>query len=346
MRRISWGIALWVLCSAGAALACGWYSGTVEDELDNNADLFELISGQVPHHGELYWTAVLARARSALESRADDRKAKNDEAYALIQLGRFDEAETRLRSLESDGAYETLSNLGVLLKKTGRFEESAAFLQKALKLNPQGHLGLGDFYLMRVRFSELATERSPEKNFLNRPYEFAVDREMKALAVHDWAGEPLGNSEFKRLASLLKADAGFADAYLVLGDELVHRGQLNLALWSFVKAKALSHPRQDMLDARIALIIEHWREAASLRMSKRRNLRVEEPAQATEKIMNELRSMEARWRKVFGDTESALVAKGELPSFSTTSSALKTAKIATLRPKPVGLLGQPSRRSH
>ena len=113
----------WVVCGvlsvslAGVAVACAWDSNTIADELalDRGVELFDLISGQFPHHGDAFYEDQLARGRAALAANPDDWAARNDAAVALMKLRRYDESQVELEALLASDPqrYETLSNLGI-----------------------------------------------------------------------------------------------------------------------------------------------------------------------------------------------------------------------------------------
>ncbi|MEO1174210.1 MAG: hypothetical protein AAFX94_19495 [Myxococcota bacterium] len=328
MMKRSW-LLLLLMCVPADGHACGWYSNTVDDELQNNATLFELITGQVPHHGATYFTEVLRRANAKLMQDPSNPTAEMDRAYALLQLGDFENAE---RLLLATGAtnYQALSNLGVLTKKLGRYADSTEYLAKALAIRPEGHLGLGDYYLKRVRYSaSLSDQRRPRRNFLGHPYRLrkrAADspRLRKQLEIDSYVhGDPtLKKRELEKLKSLIKADRHFADAYFVLGDELVARGQLNLALLAFARAMSLGHPRPDQIEARAELIFGHWAGTLKTVYGRGKALSHERASDGLSAAARELSELSQKWEAEFDAAEAVLISRGHLPSFSETRSYL------------------------
>lgn len=175
--------------------ACAWDEDTLRDELETHADIFDLITGQFPHHGRMYYESRVETSLQILVDTPDDTSARNNLAVAYMQLGRYDEAAEELTRLEQalPDRYETISNWGVLEKKRGRYDEAAVRLQQALEIKPEGHLGLGDFYLREVRYMA-ALEKSPEEppnaNFLGELYELPRFESGEGLRIGRWRAGP------------------------------------------------------------------------------------------------------------------------------------------------------------
>ena len=91
-----------------------------------------------------------------LKKDPEDIEARNDLAAALMKLKRYGEAETDLLRIDSEhpDRYKTHANLGVLYKKTREFAKAAAHTKKALEIKPEGHLGLGDYYLRMLEWRQ------------------------------------------------------------------------------------------------------------------------------------------------------------------------------------------------
>jgi len=226
---------------------------------------------------------------------------KNDLAVAYIRLKKFDDAEKMLDALldEQPKSYYVHSNLGVLYKKKGDYGQAYEFIGKALKIKPEGHLGLGDWYLKRIKYSrDLVEGEKPEKNFLGEEYEFNMI---------DW------NSQFdqEKLAKLRKMifnDRHFADAYYVLGDVLLKKGDLGLASKAFMHAQVLEHPRQDIIDTKIKGIISHWKSAGRKHSSQ--------SVMLTD-FKEELEQSQ-KWLNSFLQTEKSLLNSGQFPNLELT----------------------------
>lgn len=116
------------LAIPASAIACMWTTDTVEEELAlRGTELFDLITGQFPHHGQAWYEAEVARTQTALKKDGNDDVARNDLAAALTKLGKHAEAKAEFEALlkKDPQKYETLSNLGVLHKKMGEFTKAA-----------------------------------------------------------------------------------------------------------------------------------------------------------------------------------------------------------------------------
>ena len=295
MMRWAFAMSAEVFLLQGIAGACVWDTDTLRDELQMNADILDLITGQFPHHGKGYYEARARRLEPKVRAGSTDVEVLNDLGVAYLKLGRFDESRRTFDRIEgiAPGRYETLSNLGVLEKKRGDFAAAAAFTEKALALRPEGHLGLGDYYLHMLRWQEKARKQRVTLNFLEVPYD-----------------APLHNRETKvdldRLQAFIRSDRTFADAFVVLGD-LLHnpmgRGDMNVALWSYVRALDLGHPRPDAIRSRIQGIFSHWSESAR----QRRGRRVKDMEAAIEGIRADL-ALARDWLTRFEEVEAELAA--------------------------------------
>lgn len=215
---------------AAAATACIWDRDTIRDETRALPQVFDLITGQFEHHGTGYYEARLADCKRFLGTDNVDVGLRNDMGVALLKLGRYEESLAVFRKLEAEDGkrYETLSNLGVLFKKMGRFQEATDYTERALAINPEGHLGMRDFYLKMLRWRAAvaaAPDALPDADFLGREY-----------SERGTNGFRLSDEDFERLLALIRSDKTFVDAYLVLGDDLRKRGHWNLAFWSWTRA--------------------------------------------------------------------------------------------------------------
>jgi len=107
------------------------------------------------------WAAVERYARAATEREATSADAWNNLAIGLEELGRTGEAETTYRrASEVDPRdYRALFNLGILLRKSARYDEAAAIQEKVLTRNPMhggAHFELGALYAGPLGNSERA----------------------------------------------------------------------------------------------------------------------------------------------------------------------------------------------
>jgi tetratricopeptide (TPR) repeat protein len=328
------GAILAILSSAGRLSACVWDSDTLRDELEIHADLFDLITGQFPHHGPAYYEARIRRCKPLLEASPGDTVVRNDLAVAYIKLGRFDEAQAELEKIEEikPGEYTTLSNLGVLFKKKGDFVRAAEFTKRALAIKPEGHLGLGDYYLKMLDWRASAWEPGtnkpayPENNFLGQPYRDFVSSHRVPVETPE---------DFERLQALIRSDFAFPDAFLVLGDVLWDRGDLNLALWAYIRARELGHPNPAILSTRISKIFDHWIKTADQFDSPGRV--VEGRIEGEARIASEIKSCGA-WLEAFQKTEAELVARGGEVDFAQVEAELARRNISRHRPADVGIV--------
>ena len=148
------GTRIVALVTAVIGMACVWDSDTLHDEMQTEADTFDLITGQFPHHGKAYYEARITRTLARLERIPGNRNLRNDLASAYLRVERFEDALREFEALrkEKPGEYKTLSNLGVLHKKMGNYARAFEYTAQALEIKPEGHLGLGDWYLKMLRF--------------------------------------------------------------------------------------------------------------------------------------------------------------------------------------------------
>jgi len=155
----------------GILLACLWDSRTLQEEIEINPDLFDLITGQFPSHSTAYYEARVKRLEPLIKKNPKNLEAKNDLAVAYIRLKQYKDAEKTLLELhkEKPGEYKYLSNLGVLYKKMEDFDKSIKYTNSALKISPEGHLGLGDWYVRMIKWRKNLKKlegKAPTKNFL------------------------------------------------------------------------------------------------------------------------------------------------------------------------------------
>ncbi|MEM7014536.1 MAG: tetratricopeptide repeat protein, partial [Verrucomicrobiota bacterium] len=152
-------ICLVFLAPLSFTFACLWDRDTLADEAKLRPEIFDVITGQVPHHGDAYYEARIKQLAGKTDQDDDPFLARNDLAVAYIRIREFDKAhEILTRNLaEKPGDYFTISNLGVLEKKRGNYSAAAEHIEKALSIRSEGHLGIGDWYLKMIEF-RAATE--------------------------------------------------------------------------------------------------------------------------------------------------------------------------------------------
>lgn len=311
------------LSLAAAASACIWDRDTIRDETRALPQVFDLITGQFEHHGTGYYEARLADCKRSLGTDNVDVGIRNDMGVALLKLGRYEESLEVFRKLEAEDGrrYETLSNLGVLFKKMGRFQEAADYTEKALAINPEGHLGMRDFYLKMLRWRATvaaAPETMPVADFLGREYA----ENLRGI-------QRLSDDDFERLLSLVRSDKTFVDAYFVLGDDLERRGHLNLALWSWSRALQLGHPATDRIRSRVKAVYDYWTRQGKGGMAH------SDADEALAAITKELETA-AGWQKIFETVEAEMVGANPNVQFEDVAAELTRRGIARVAPSEHG----------
>ena len=136
-----------------------------------------------------------------------------------------------------------------------------------------------------------------------------------------------------KLIPLIRADRTFADGVFMLGDLLRWR-HLNLALWAYVRARKLGHPRPHVIEDRIDGIFKHWRETVA--RSGWGTKSVEDQGKALAAIEADL-DRAADWLKQFEAVEAELVAAGGEVDFDAVSAEMKRRGITKMRPPERGV---------
>jgi len=171
-------------------------------------------------------------------------------------------------------------------------------------------MGLGDWYLKRIRYSKaLKKGVAPEVNFLGEKYstvEISHAKEMKL--------SPKRKQRAIYLKKMIHNDKDFADGYLVLGDFLWEAGDLNLALRAYIKASMLDHPNMKELNRRIDGVTKYLSRIQKGSAKEVRNREIN-------KFKEELKKVEA-WHAEFKEVEAAEVVKGNFPSLAESEAAM------------------------
>lgn len=136
--------------------ACIWDRDTLAMEQLRFPGVLAVVTGDFPRHSREYyeWRADTVGKQLAALSDADPQgpALRDDLAVALHKLGRHAEAvrvmEDSLRIVPD--RYETLSNLGTFTIYLGDLPASRAWLQKALRINPDAHFGREKYQLWLV----------------------------------------------------------------------------------------------------------------------------------------------------------------------------------------------------
>ncbi len=321
---MAYGTRAAVLVLAFFGLACLWDTDTLRDEMQTQADDFDLITGQFPHHGKAYYEARIRKSLEGLKRDPTNRELRNDLAAGYLRVGRYEEAVREFERLrqERPGDYQTLSNMGVLYKKMGEFGKAAEYTAQALAIKPEGHLGLGDWYLKMLRYRRDTTAVGagpPDANFLGTAYK-------------DFPSIRLNEGDYKNLQLLVRADRTFADALLVLGDYLHRERHLNLALWAYARAQELGHPHAREVDRRMEAVLAHWKQAVA-----HEGKPIESPKETIRGIQEDLRKA-AGWLGTFERTEAELVSAGAAVDFEAVERTMKAKGIGRFRPVNRGVL--------
>jgi len=239
-RRGALGILGLFGASLGMGRACLWDRDTLREEVLIRPTLWDLLSGQFPHHGNIYYQTRVSRLQKAGKL---DVLALNDLAVAHVRLKEFDEAWKALNAARKIAPehYETLSNMGVTAKKQGDFEKGADFISRALKIMPEGHMGLGDWYhkalVWRAEFEKATEADPPENNFLGENYVENFDDKNYGEGKKS-ANPPQLD---KRYEQLIRNDQTFADGFVLVGDALTRTGDLHLSFVAYTWAMMLQH---------------------------------------------------------------------------------------------------------
>lgn len=311
-----------LLTCVGIATACLWDKDTIADELQTRATQYDLVMGQFPSHGKAYYQKRISILEPEFNRGRISWDERNDLAVAYIRTEQFAKAfpilEGNLKTKPND--YHTLSNLGVFYKKTGDFTNAVVYMQRALQIKPEGHMGLGDWYLKRLEWSkryELGAGEKPDTNFLGEKYSATKLEWLMHNKVDDSVKQ-----RAQYLTKLIKNDRHFSDGYLVMGDLFWQIGDLNLAMRCYQHAGHLNHPNPEALVRRIDAIIYHW--DYKLYNEKQKVSKLEDRRAGQKKIfLTELKQVE-QWLSDFHAAEAQLVQLGKTPTFDETSARNKT----------------------
>ena len=217
------------------------YSRLDEKRITN--DLAYIVMGQFAHRSPEFYRFQAKEALSILIGDDSNFLARNDLAVAYIKLGNYHKAEDELKKNEElhPRKYETAANFGVLYKKKQDFAKAAEYIEKSLEIKPEGHMGLGDYYLKMCK--SLASD-DPTVNFLGVAYDAKAQENAE-----------IANKEY--LISLIKNDYMFADAYLILGDVLYLEGDYQLAALAYGRARYLGGSN---IYNKLNVLLKKWKQ--------------------------------------------------------------------------------------
>ncbi|MCM8540685.1 MAG: tetratricopeptide repeat protein [Lentisphaeraceae bacterium] len=208
-------------------LSCVNTSYSRLDEVAINDELVDIILGQFPHHGKAFYENEIKIKEAKLIETPNDFELRNDIAVAYLKLAKWKDAlfHFDLNENKYPSKYKTHANLGVMYKKMGEYEKAAFHIKKSLEIKPEGHMGLGDYYLKMIEWKHNYTQ-DQKTNFLGIPYNDSAHTAKVA------------NKEY--VITLIKNDYQFIDAYLVLGDILFEEKNYQLALRAYMRARTVN----------------------------------------------------------------------------------------------------------
>jgi tetratricopeptide (TPR) repeat protein len=138
-----WGFFLVLLVwSTTPLLACLWDYDTLMMENERFPETLELVTGKFLRHSKEFYEW---RVKDRTEKLAKESKASyyDDLAVAHEKLGNREKAIELMKEKDQKfpGLYETYANLGTFYLHGKQYTEGLAFIEKALKVNPNAHFG-------------------------------------------------------------------------------------------------------------------------------------------------------------------------------------------------------------
>lgn len=134
-------------------MACMWDYDTIEMEFEQFPGTLEIISGHFLRHSpEFYYWRIKDREQK-LQS-ADSLKWHDDIAVAYSKLGNDPKAIAITQPVleRFPERYESLANLGTFYIHNGQYQEGLAFLEEAVKINPDAHFGRERYQIALVEY--------------------------------------------------------------------------------------------------------------------------------------------------------------------------------------------------
>jgi tetratricopeptide (TPR) repeat protein len=310
-RLHPWPALLCLLVLSSSASACLWDFDTIRDEERGLPGVAEILSGRWERHSTFFYEQRAAKMKAQIEAHPTDLAAYDNLAVALEKLGDHDAAiDVMLRKESvSPGEYTTYANLGTFYLHKGDFENGAAYIRKALAINPDAHFGREYVQLKLAEYYHAATAR-PE---LLTTQDFFGNTDMGAYANRDgkWlfadkdenVVELPGNA-MEGVMGILRFGSGDSpELFLVLGEMLEGSSRrrppgehTHLAYRAYLRAVELKHPRSDAIRSHLELNFSRWREA--------------DPAGYADPTIARERADAAAWVKAYQDYEDALVRAG------------------------------------
>ena len=268
------------------------------DEVAINDELVDIILGQFPHHGKAFYENEIKIKEPLLIESPDNFELRNDVAVAYLKIVAWDKAQAHFDENEKrhPNQYKTHANLGVMYKKMGEYEKAAFHVKKSLEIKPEGHMGLGDYYLKMIQW-KLNYNKDQKTNFLGVPYSNSAQTAKVA------------NKEY--VITLIKNDYQFIDAYLVLGDILFEEKNYQLAMRSYQRAYHLIKSDKFSTQKSIAQV-----KFIKIKAKLKRDsfFSVIDWRGAKRQISKEIVDAES-WLKSFQKTEALLISRSSSISF-------------------------------
>ena len=288
-------------------LSCVNTSYSRFDEVAIDDELVDIILGQFPHHGEAFYEHEIKIKEPILKENAQDFELRNDVAVAYLKLARWEDAKFHfdLNEKYHPGKYKTHANLGVMHKKMGEYKRAAYHIKKSLEIKPEGHMGLGDYYLKMIKWKE-EYDSENKLNFLGIAYD-NIEETAKAA-----------NREY--VITLIKNDFRFVDVYIVLGDILFTEKEYQLAMRAYIRAEVLASRQELMTQYRIAN--SKFYMAASKEAEKKSFFQVSHINRGKAQIKSEIKQAQ-RWLKRFQSMEALMINEGQSITFEKVRSELQ-----------------------
>ena len=323
MKRVIATICLAALTFGQSPLiACVNTSYSEEFEEQLTSEVVKLVMGQFAHHGPAFYEQELKRTDKLLAAEPADFEARNDRAAALLKLERYSEARTAFEENDKQfpDRYKTHANLGVLFKKTGEYKRAAKHIAKSLEIKPEGHLNLGNYYLLMLEWLANNETGTPEASFLGASYTAGPLGTAGAGAKEDY------------LVSLIRNAPEFADAYLLLGDLHVLKNDHaadQIAVRCYVRAEQLYPDAvKPLAEERLHLVNDNLKFTA---MENPRFTRA-----SYRKEMREETASAAAWLAAYKNTEAELIGRGKAADVGRVKALMEINGIEEPTYNPVG----------
>ncbi|MCB1097567.1 MAG: hypothetical protein KDN22_18490 [Verrucomicrobiae bacterium] len=239
-----------------ALFSCGPQSAPDSKRRTVDGHFARAIAGQAPRHGSVYSNKEIEVMRARLALNPKDINSRQALAEALSRIGKFPEALSELDTIESARPlrFETAFQRAVTLEQSGDLPGALAAAEQAVKLQSSGHVEMGDYFLLRLRW-QLNRQNGTAKpvNFLGIPYDSdpKTTAESPRFRQHDLVG-------------LLEFFPQFFDGHVTLGDWMLSQDNDQLAARAYVRALQLAPEGEDKarINRRLHILEEKWQTKA------------------------------------------------------------------------------------